>query len=197
MTKWSALRHIFFFLHKEPELTWKISSFFIFSSMTIVLRAFSRRDLPITKQDWLALNSLDRIRLRIVQDQLLAIISAITIVNQCDCDRNERILPLLLILLFLLGQYQNILVVNISAKPPRICRLGHTFDTFMTQTIQNGSTCSEKLRFQSLEQLQRLQVGFRFLKGIIRIKGYKFTSEEIILISLTRYIIHYHGIKFS
>ena len=165
--------------------------------MTIALRAFSRRDLPVTKPDWLALNSLDRIRLRIVQDQLLAIISAITIVNQCDCDRNERILPLLLILLFLLGQYQNILVVNISAKPPRICRLGHTFDTFMTQTIQNGSTCSEKLRFQSLEQLQRLQVGFRFSKGIIRIKGYKFTSEEIILISLTRYIIHYHGIKFS
>ena len=140
MTKWSALRHIFFFLHKEPELTWKISSFFIFSSMTIALRAFSRRDLPVTKPVWLALNSLDRIRLRIVQDQLLAIISAITIVNQCDCDRNERILPLLLILLFLLGQYQNILLVNIPAKPPRICRLGHTFDTFMTQTIQNGST---------------------------------------------------------
>jgi len=108
--------------------------------MTIALRAFSRRDLPVTKPVWLALNSLDRIRLRIVQDQLLAIISAITIVNQCDCDRNERILPLLLILLFLLGQYQNILLVNIPAKPPRICRLGHTFDTFMTQTIQNGST---------------------------------------------------------
>ena len=88
-----------------------------------------------------------------------------------------------------MGQYQNILLVNIPAKPPRICRLGHTFDTFMTQTIQNGSTCSEKLRFQSLEQLQRLQVGFRFSKGIIRIKGYKFTSEEIILISLTR--LHY------
>ena len=77
--------------------------------MIIALRAFSRRDLPITKRDWLALNALDRIRLRIVQEQLFAIISAITIVNQSDCDGNERILPLLLILLFLSGQYQNIL----------------------------------------------------------------------------------------
>jgi len=40
--------------------------------MPFALRLFSRRDLPLNKRDWLSLNSMDRILIHQIQQQLLS-----------------------------------------------------------------------------------------------------------------------------
>ena len=95
-------------------------------------------------------------------------------------------IALIHILASLHQEYTRLLVVPV---PPRIRKIYHvrqTFASFVDVAIKEGSSCSEKLRFQSINQLERLKNGFRFPTGYIRITTYKFTAEEIILISLTR-----------
>jgi len=49
--------------------------------MPFALRLFSRRDLPLNKRDWLSLNSMDRILIHQIQQQLLSTVHVLKIVN--------------------------------------------------------------------------------------------------------------------
>ena len=154
--------------------------------MPFALRLFSRRDLPLNKRDWLSLNSMDRILIHQIQQQLLSTVQVLKIVNSLPTFPKVGKIALIHILASLHQEYTRLLVVPV---PPRIRKIYHvrqTFASFVDVAIKEGSSCSEKLRFQSINQLERLKNGFRFPTGYIRITTYKFTAEEIILISLTR-----------
>ena len=56
----------------------------------------------------------------------------------------------------------------------------------MAQSIANDITMSEQIRFLSIDQLNQFKRCFLFPEEVITVKRYRFSSEEIILISLTR-----------
>ena len=73
-------------------------------------------------------------------------------------------------------------LVDTIPMEPRYSKVRKTIHDFE----QNGLPFSAQFRFTNGNQLRRLLNGFRFPDGTVRIKKYKFTSEEILLISLTR-----------
>jgi hypothetical protein len=70
--------------------------------------------------------------------------------------------------------------VKMKRKRPKVAR--KTILDFERET----SSFSGKFRFRSGDQLRRLLLAFQFPEGEFSIKRSKFTSEEVLLISLTR-----------
>ena len=87
-----------------------------------------------------------------------------------------------------------IVVVDVPDRPMLRQRFkGHTFISMEAHLLSIGVSVSERFRFQSLDQLKRLLVGFCFPTGFIKLKNrYKIQAEELIMISLTRFPISYH-----
>ena len=154
--------------------------------MPLALRIFSRRDLPLNQRDWLSLNSMDRILIHQIQQRLASTVHVLGLANQLISFPSASKMALIQILCSLHQEYTRLVIVQVPPPIPRIYHPRQTFASFVESAIRECSTCSEKLRFQSIDQLERLKTGFRFPTGFIRILTYKYTAEEIILISLTR-----------
>ena len=92
----------------------------IADSMPITLKLYSRRDLPLSKRDWMSLNSMDRILIRKIQQQLLATAGVLTTINQIPSFPKLSKRLLIVILGVLHERYRNLITVDIPPKPPKI-----------------------------------------------------------------------------
>ena len=155
-----------------------------FNRSQIHFKVAPRRHLPLSMRDKFGINSLDRIRLK----QATAYFIQIRKLTQHErIKKNTRVLnKLKRVLKSAVLVFAEILRVDRSADSEN----KNKQDRQNRRTIQSFESelesFSEYFRFQSGDQLRQLLIGFQFPVGIVKIKGYKFTSEEIMLISLIR-----------
>ena len=86
------------------------------------------------------------------------------------------------ILRFLLKMYFDYLSFELPLKGQNI----RVVRTSISGIAISESNFSERFRFRSAEQLQRLLDGFQFSKSKIWIRSYVFMAEKVLMISLTR-----------
>lgn len=152
----------------------------------IYIKTRSRRYLDVSLRDTHGLNALDRLKIKeccsnikVIKDLMKALR------KKGDTQRYAKIKALLKLEVFNLLR---IVVVDVPDRPKlRQWVKGHTFVSMEAHLLSIGVSVSERFRFQSFDQLQRLLVGFCFPTGLIKLKNrYKIQAEELIMISLTR-----------
>ena len=166
--------------------------------MVLALKTKSRRSVPLGKRDLLAVNALERTKLKKIDEN----VALLTQLHQAM--KKKAVLKPVLNVIRIgiveeLAKQMEILLVDVPDQLPRVRREAPMDFRSMEQQLQDlGLECSERFRFQSFEQLHRLRDGFRFPAGKIVLKtGYVSTAEEIILISLTRlaYPARWHDLR--
>jgi len=151
--------------------------------MTIAYRCLSRRDVHLEARDLLGLDALDRLVLKDLQACIMMTANAKKLLSRSiDSIKAMKLQKVGRILRFLLKMYFDYLSVELPLKSPII----RAVRASISGIAISGSNFSERFRFRSAEQLQRLLDGFQFPKSKIRIRSYVFMAEEVLLISLTR-----------
>ena len=125
-----------------------------------------------------------RILIHQIQQRLASTAHVLGLVNKLVSFPRANKMALVQILCSLHEEYRRLVIVQVPRTIPRIYHPRQTFASIMDFAIRVGSTCSEKLRFQSIDQPERLETVFRFPTGFIRTQTYKYIAEEIIPISL-------------
>jgi hypothetical protein len=153
--------------------------------MNIVFKTASRRYLSLSKRDYYGLNALDRLHLKEYKSEISLIGTAIRILKTKKDPKSTKRLKKLKVLL--VSKFFDVLKVLISEAPERTIRANGelSFESYFQALRLLDITPSESFRFQNVEQLGRMMRGFQ-IPDDIRVHGYKFSGEEIIIISLIR-----------
>ena len=153
--------------------------------MPIILKFRSRRSTPIARRDLEALNSHDRLRLKIISIKMDWLCSILRIIPRSQ--NNARNIIANALIRIYVDVLRIIVVDTPDRRPPRMIFLPMTFAAMEDHLLAIGVTVSERFRFQSIGTLTRLKQCFQFPVGYIRLnRRYKSIAEEIILISLSR-----------
>ena len=81
-----------------------------------------------------------------------------------------------------------VVIVDVPREKENGKQAPMNFERMDSKLREDETECSERFRFQSFGDLERLLSGFRFPTGKIIVgKGYSTPAEEILLISLTRF----------
>ena len=153
----------------------------------IFFKIASRRDLPLSLRDKYGFNALDRTRLRQVASAIIFTRKALALAKSLG--NIQRIKKLMRIRKKLLILTACVLKIddNIPINRRQEIRLG--MERLKRKTITDFETSvdafSESFRFQNGNQLRQLINGFQ-IPQTVKIKTYRFSGEEIILISLIR-----------
>ncbi len=139
----------------------------------------TRNQLPLHSRDRLGLNALERLKLR--QLNKLSLLTAILAARDKRFgSRNQFKLHRLQKFFFL--QKLSLLYVPQQVKPKSNSIRRISFNEIIRIELDIGV----HFRFTSISQLKRLLSGFGFPTEYIKIKSYRFHSEEIIIIGLLR-----------
>ena len=155
----------------------------IFESMVLHLRSGSRRSVSVNRRDTHALNVLDRLKLKIIFQDIKGLSSLLPHLRRKA--NTKRAVLRLIVDHFM--EALKIIVIEVPEQPIRGRTVKMNFERMENHLTNIGVSCSERFRFQSFDSLRRLLRAFRFPPGDIKLKNrYKSTAEEIVLISLTR-----------
>jgi hypothetical protein len=152
----------------------------------IYIKTRSRRYLDVSLRDTHGLNALDRLKINECCSNIKVIKDLMKVLRKKgDTQRYGKVKALLKLEVFNLLR---IVVVDLPDRPNLRQKFkGHTFVSMEAHLLSIGVSVSERFRFQSFDQLQRLLRGFCFPTGFIILKkGYRIKAEELIIISLTR-----------
>ena len=153
--------------------------------MVIHLKYRSRRSTAIGRRDSEALNSHDRLRLKIISIKMEWLCSILRIIP--GSYQNARNMIANALNRVYVDALRTIVVDIPDRGQPRMHYLPMTFAAMEDHLLTIGVTVSERFRFQSFGALTRLKLCFQFPVGYIRLnRRYKSIAEEIILISLSR-----------
>jgi hypothetical protein len=153
-----------------------------FNRSEIHFKLAPRRHLPLSMRDKFGINAIDRIRIKQTMAYFIAIKQLSRKIIKSNLREYRRLKTILkkLVLVFI-----RILAVDHSDDLEKK-RKEQTKRKTIRDFEREAESFSEIFRFQSGDQLRELLLGFQFPIGVIRIKGSKFTAEEILLISLIR-----------
>ena len=155
-----------------------------FNRREISFKVAPRRYLPLSMRDKFGINSLDRIRLKQATTYFIQIkkLTQHKLIRSKPrvLARLKRILKKLVFVFALILQVDHSNEELENKKKERQNR--RTIAYFESEL----ESFSEYFRFQNGDQLRQLLAGFQFPTGTVSINAYKFTSEEILLISLIR-----------
>ena len=145
-----------------------------------MIRTRSRKDLPIQKRDAEGLHSLDRTKFVILERNILITRMLLIRYNKISFLRNKLIrLHKILHVAVLDVLYAPLERKSKKKRHPRV-----TISSF--ESNDEKTEFSTLFRFQSGMQLRKLLIHFRFPAGLIKVRTYRFTSEEILILGLIR-----------
>jgi hypothetical protein len=140
-----------------------------------------RRNLAVEKRDIYGLDAADMIQIRTISRCFLKVAKAIRVVKRKDGFNNamkkNRLLKLFRLLL------QELRSIFLIENVPNQRR--HPKHPSVTVYDIDPHVFSQHFRFRSPESILELIRGFR-LPDLIRVNGYKFTAQEVVMISLAR-----------
>ena len=157
----------------------------------VVYKSHSRYRLPLGKRDRFAISSLERIQLKKAFDASKMVAVSLVALRRRRKRNFEKEKILKRVILYITRYISRLLAVEIDPDEERRRKkkpkLPHKkIDDYAYLEADDSESFSEKFRFIDTSQLKRLLVGFQFPETVI-VKGYKFRSEEILLIGLTRF----------
>ena len=125
----------------------------------IAFRERARRRLPLGMRDLYGLNANHRMRLRTASENIKALVELLDVVQEDEAMEVEA--PT--IVEELIKEFTavlEILVVDVPQVQLRARSPRQTFDLMKNELLRLGIDCSTRFRYQSLEKLTRLVVGF-------------------------------------
>ena len=135
--------------------------------MVIAIRTSSRRRVALAHRDWLALKSMDRLKIRNLTSNISTLCSILNLVKN---RRPELRLPLARFLVAEFMDLLSILVVDVPVAQPRIRYPPMNFVLMNEKLISLGLSWSQRFRFQSMQQMEKIKINFR-LPDVIIVRG--------------------------
>lgn len=158
-----------------------LKNYQIESNMVLHWKSQSRRRLTLLKRDLLGLNARERVSLKESEKKITSLAELLIKVK-------SKILKMTVALILMneILSVMKICIVDVPDKPIKFKIPRMNFELMSNHLHNQRLTWSERFRFQSVEQMRRILLSFNLPTGIVKVKTYSFTSEEILLISLTR-----------
>lgn len=153
----------------------------------IYLKSQSRRDISLPKRDLFAISALERNKLKNIEDCFKSCALALKLLQIYDDGSHDEIQSRLKkVLLRLYDESFTLRAVEVPIVESHRRKVrSRTIEDFRYLLTSRTESFSSKFRFTSPEQLHALVTGFK-LPPIIRVKGYKFSNEEVLMIALMR-----------
>jgi hypothetical protein len=148
----------------------------------MIYKCFSRRYLPLEKRDRLGLSCLERTKLRRLKERFQALVAVKKAFGAKGILKLRLQRELMISAVSIAQEFFEIVEVEEEvkkAKKPKPTR--RTIQDF----VNKGYNFGETFRFTSAEDLLLLLECFRLPK-VVRVEGYVFSNEEVLLISLIR-----------
>lgn len=148
----------------------------------MIYKTFSRRYLPLDKRDRLGITCLERTKLALIERQFSGLLKLKQDLLQSGTLSRVMKRRIYRAMLDLGEKYLEVL--KVEPMPVLMPRVNPTRRTIASFEALNYNF-SEVFRFHSPQELQSLINHFR-IPSIIRVEGYVFTNQEVLLISLIR-----------
>ena len=151
----------------------------------LFVRYLSRRHYSVRLRDHCGLNSLDRLQINEITMSMKALIRIYNLLR-----KRERLKPVATkVLKTAIALYRDLIKILVVEIPTKAARVKYPIQSFqsMERSINNSDTSvSFHFRFQSFDAMRRIIKSFRLPTGKFRIKTYRTTAEEVLMVSLKR-----------